>query len=192
MNFATLRNLGLATLTLLLATQENGYARSRQASAKSSSRSSASVFVPKESAPTFLLTAGPGIVSGGLSLGVGIEVGAAMRISKQVPIYVGLDTFTAFGARYSIFYGASSSVGVGVLATGFYDFTIPRQAKMHVLGGMSTGVYLSSEGLQFALFVRPGFRFDFNPRLAITGEPVVGLIGSGFAFFPRALLTVCL
>lgn len=197
MRSVNFRRFGFGALVLATLVSGSAQAAKARVAAKSSSRASQSRVTASTSdlpradrAGQFLLQAGPGLVSGYLSLGVSLNVGGVFRVSDDLPIYAGVDTFLTIGSSYSYlyYYERSSMVGLGLLGTGYYDFQFPRQPRMHIIGGMSAGPFIGN-GVRFALLVRPGFRFEMTPSISITGEPVAGIVGSGFVFFPRAMFT---
>ena len=142
-----------------------------------------------------LLSVGPGLISGASTLGLSLNAGGAIRVSHEVPIYAGIDTMLTVGSNYSYFrYGYysssySGSVGFGVLASGYYNFTFPKKPKLHIIGGLSTGPFIGAGFLSLTLLMRPGFTYDLTPTLSVTGEPLFGIIASSFVFSPRALFS---
>jgi hypothetical protein len=152
-------------------------------------------YVTQEGHP-ILLQVGPGFVSGVFSEGISLNAGAVVKVSNDTPIYAGVDTMLTLGTNYSYldfgyydsFYGGSS-IGLGILGTAYYNFTFPRRPMLHIIGGLSGGPFIGGGHISIALLARPGFTYDFNHSISITGEPLFGIIGSGFVVMPRALLS---
>lgn len=148
---------------------------------------------PRNGGNPWLVTVGPGLVAGAFSSGVSLNAGAVIRATRQYPIYAGIDTILTVGSNYSYlrygYYDAryGSSIGFGLLGTGYYNFTFPKKPKMHILGGLSLGPYIGGGYFSLALLMRPGFTYDLTPTISVTGEPLFGVVGGGFVFMPRGL-----
>jgi hypothetical protein len=193
----TMMRTGFVVLTLAaLMGQTGNAATSKRASARRAAyTSNTGAVAQKQSSHPIVLSVGPGFISGGWSLGFGLNAGAVMRVSDSVPIYAGLDTTLIIGSAYSAYsyswiedrYSGGSSIGVGLMGTAYYDFALPKKPNLHITGGMSIGPVIAG-GVSLAVLVRPGFTFDISPTISITGEPVMGMMGGAFVFMPRALL----
>ena len=188
MEMKTLKFLVVALGLVVAVAGQSAMATTHKEKAKHAVHSNTDA-IQHESGNPIYLQPGIGFISGA-AFGVTLNASAAMRVSKDLPIYAGLDTFLALGANYSYWNNGytSSSVGVGLLGTAFYKFTFPKRQRMHIIGGLSTGPFIGG-GLSFALLVRPGFTWDMSETMSISAEPVSGIIGGGWVFLPRALLT---
>jgi len=185
--------VGFVVVTLALLTAQSSFAATKKGSSKRSLQSQSAATVQRQVGNPVELTVGPGLVSGAFTVGLSLNAGATVQVSKEVPILVGLDTFMTLGSRYYYYdfedglYGGSS-VGVGILGTGLYKFTFPKKQNMHITGGLSMGVFVGG-GVAFSMLIRPGYVLDINENMSLVGEPIVGLIGSRLVFMPRAMLS---
>ncbi len=177
------RSLGLLVILLAL-----------PAVAATSGRTTESVERRSDGSP-MLLSVGPGLFAGGYHAGVSLSADAVWRVTRHYPIYAGIDTILIVGGNYSLlrygYYDAGyrSSVGFGALATGYYNWTFPKKQRMHILGGLSLGPFFGGNYFTLALLIRAGFTYDLTQTISVTGEPLLGVIGSQFVFIPRGLFT---
>ncbi|MBI4402841.1 MAG: hypothetical protein HY537_01695 [Deltaproteobacteria bacterium] len=199
--FLRLAIIALVGSTQILLAAEKGSSRKRSVSSLGSQ--SRETVVVRGAERNFLLSVGPGLqVQSSLNGGTGFAMnfGGVYRVTRELPIYVGLDNALIFRSWWSSGNRSVSEFAVQLLPTAFYRFDIPGTRVVHPYGGLSLGTYIRSmsntwnvdlgmSSVVFEMLFRPGVHFKFNETFGANFEPKLGILDGGFVFLPTANAT---
>ncbi len=184
----------LIGLLIFFSIENSAFANIKVKNSKSSTTTSSQVdWYGRGETHPFLLNVGPGAMSSYGSVGVSLNAAAAIKVTTELPIYVGLDTAILFGSKYSYLYDyereKNSGVSFQTLASAYYYYTIPKLTKLHAYGGLSLGPVINSGDVFMGAFIRSGAHWDLTPKIAAGVELKAGIVSEDFLVLPSALVT---
>jgi hypothetical protein len=106
----------------------------------------------------------------------GFSFGFAMKVSRDIPLYLGGNITSIFvsdnpsGLRVAVL----PTVHLGLSTQGFYQPVV----------GLSLGPVLGLGQVEFAIFIEPGVNFKLTRRLFFHVESRVGFVGGEFVAIP--------